>query len=797
MKKRTIVYLGVSFVAIIVATGFSAGEQSARAGGVPPGSDQFAQKVVPFVNQSCAACHNDRLKTGGLTLTNYHDTASMLHDRDVWEAVVKRVRSGEMPPKGLPRPKPETIEAVTKWIESQFEMADRTTPADPGRLTAHRLNRTEYNNAVRDLLGIKFKPGDDFPADDSGYGFDNIGDVLSVSPVLLEKYLNAATKIANIAIPPAGLPRPTQMKFAPEHEIHDEQLVLEHTFDLPADADYDLRAAVGGKKEAFRIHIYLDGQEVRTSDVLIEKEKHRVYETRLRVAYGEHALKALLVPRTPNPEEIETARVLEAKEEAQFRKAVAKHPEDRKELIKQRVLSNPPTYIDFVEVRGPFHPLPPPLPPSYRRIFVCGHAPGQHTDRCVRSNLANFARLAYRRPVAPAEVDKVAALVISAKESGLSLDQAMRIGVETILVSPNFLFRIERDAHPQNPLAVHAIDQYELASRLSYFLWSSMPDEHLMRLADQHRLNDDAVLEGEVARMLKDPKSNALVDNFAGQWLELRNLDSVHPDPDEFADFNNQLRQAMYTETEMFVNAIVRENRSILDFINGNYTFVNERLAKFYGIPGVTGDEFQRVTLDGRERSGVLTQASVLAVTSYPTRTSPVLRGKWILENVLNTPPPPPPPGVGSIDAQGGPLSGTMRQQMEKHRAEPACAGCHARMDPVGFALENYNAVGKWRERDANLPIDASGVLPNGKSFSGSAELKAILASNKDAFAECLTEKLLTYALGRGLEGYDRRAVKQITANLAANDYKFGNLIEGIVNSAPFRMGRGDGGSTQ
>jgi hypothetical protein len=794
MKKRTIVYLGVSCATLVLAIGLSAGEQPA---GTSPGRDPFEQKVLPFVSQNCAVCHNDRLKTGGLTLTKYRDTSGMLHDRDVWEAVVKRTRSGEMPPKGLPRPKSEAVEAVTKWIQSQFEIADRTTPADPGRLTAHRLNRTEYNNTVRDLLGIKFKPGDDFPADDSGYGFDNIGDVLSVSPVLLEKYLNAATKIANIAIPSNSLPRPTQMKFAPEHEIHDEQLILEHTFDLPADADYDLRAAVGGKKEAFRIHLYLDGNEIKTSDVLIEKEKPRLYETRLHIAYGEHAFKALIVPRTATPEEIETARALEAEEEEQFRKAVSKHPEDEKEIKKQRVLSNPPTYIDFVEMRGPFKPLHPPLPPSYRRIFVCGHAPGQHTDQCVRGNLANFARLAYRRPVAPAEVDKVVALVVSAKNSGLNLDQAMRIGVETILVSPNFLFRIERDAQPQNPLAVHSIDQYELASRLSYFLWSSMPDARLMRLADQHRLSDAPVVEGEVARMLKDPKSNALVDNFAGQWLELRNLDSVHPDPNEFPDFSNQLRQAMHTETEMFVKAIVKENRSIMDFIDGNYTFVNERLAKFYGIPGVTGEEFRRVNLDGRERSGVLTQASVLAVTSYPTRTSPVLRGKWILENVLNTPPPPPPPGVGSIDAQGGPLSGTMRQQMEKHRADPACAGCHSRMDPLGFALENYNAVGKWRERDANLPIDASGVFPNGKGFSGSAELKQILASNKDAFAECLTEKLLTYALGRGLEGYDRRAVKQITANLAANDYRFVSLIEGIVNSTPFRLGRGEGGTAQ
>lgn len=322
-----------------------------------------------------------------------------------------------------------------------------------------------------------------------------------------------------------------------------------------------------------------------------------------------------------------------------------------------------------------------------------------------------------------------------------------------------------------------------------------MPDEELLQKAGENHLHGAAELNAQVKRMLQNSKSDALIENFAGQWLELRNLDSIHPDPDEFPAFNAQLRRAMYTESEMFVQSIIREDRSIVDFLDGKYTFLNERLARFYGIPGVSGDQFRRVSLDGMERSGVLTQASVLTVTSYPTRTSPVLRGKWILENVLNAPPPPPPPGVGSIDAKGGPLAGTMRQQMEKHRANPMCASCHTRMDPLGFALENYNAVGQWRTHDAGQPIDASGVLPNGKAFTGSAELKTILAANRDTFAECLTEKLMIYALGRGLEGYDRRAVKQITTKLAANDYRFSALISGIVNSAPFQMGRGEGGS--
>jgi uncharacterized protein DUF1592/uncharacterized protein DUF1588/uncharacterized protein DUF1585 len=367
--------------------------------------------------------------------------------------------------------------------------------------------------------------------------------------------------------------------------------------------------------------------------------------------------------------------------------------------------------------------------------------------------------------------------------------------VEAILVSPQFLYRLEHDPK-SNPGAVHPIGDYELASRLSYFLWSSMPDAQLLQLAAEKRLTQSDVLHAQERRMLLDPKAAALIDNFAGQWLELRNLDSIRPDPVQFPEFDNQLRQAMYTETRTFFASVVQEDHSILDFIDAKYTFLNERLAKFYGIPGVEGNQFRRVELDGTQRSGVLTQASVLAITSYPTRTSPVLRGKWIMENVLNTPPPPPPPGVGSLDEKGGPLSGTMRQQMERHRANPICAGCHVRMDPLGFALENYDAVGHWRTQDASQPIDSTGVLPNGKTFTGSAELKSILAANRNAFAECLTEKMMIYALGRGLEVYDRAATRKIVANLAAHDYRFSILIEGIIDSAPFQLGRADEGST-
>lgn len=776
--------------AIAAATGVWA-QNAQPAKQLAGSSASFDQVVAPFVQQNCAMCHNDRMKTGGLVLTQYHTTAEVMRDRDVWEKVIRRLQTGEMPPKGLPRPKPDSIAAVTGWIEKQFEEADRNAPVDPGHLTAHRLNRAEYNNTVRDLLAVEFKPADDFPADDSGYGFDNIGDVLSVSPVLMEKYLIAAKKIAAEAIPSGGLPKPTRVKFSPEHQFNDEQLSLEHKFEMPAEGDYELRASVSGRKDAFRIGLELDGDPIQTSDVLIDKDKPRGYELRLHIPYGEHLFRAEITPRDPTAAEIVAAQQIAATEQAQFNKQVAAHPEDEAKIKKQHKLANPPTYVDTLEIRGPFNPLPPPLPESYKRIFICGHAPGHHTAECTRTDLAHLARLAYRRPATDTEVAKLGRLVAMAQKNGLSFEQSMRVGVEGILVSPNFLYRIERDPAAGSSSQVHRVSDYELASRLSYFLWSSMPDQELLDIAGEHRLSQSEILHQQVRRMLQDRKSDALVDNFAGQWLELRNLESIHPDPDEFPEFNQRLREAMETETRLFVSSIIHEDPSILDFIDGKYTFVNERLAKFYGIPGVTGDQFRRVSLDGTERSGVLTQASVLSVTSYPTRTSPVLRGKWVLENILNAPPPPPPPGVGSIDAKGGIVSGTMRQQMEKHRADPVCAGCHTRMDPLGFALENYDAIGRWRTHEGPLPIDASGSLPGGKSFNGSAELKHILGSDREAFAECLTEKLLTYALGRGLENYDKPATKKIVAAVVASDYRFSSLINAIVESVPFQMGRG------
>jgi hypothetical protein len=445
--------------------------------------------------------------------------------------------------------------------------------------------------------------------------------------------------------------------------------------------------------------------------------------------------------------------------------------------------------VEYIEVRGPFQVKPAGPSESSRRIFVCS----EHTPECARRILAALAHRAYRRPATGHEVDGLVQFVSMAQKQGDSFEQGVQLALEAVLVSPHFLFRIEHDSKPTDPAAVHSIGDLELASRLSYFLWSSMPDDDLLAAAERKTLRKPGVLEAQVRRMLADPKSRSLVDNFAGQWLQIRNLDTVKPDPERFPGFDGELREAMRQETRLFFEAVVKQDRSILDFIDGKFTYLNARLARHYGIPGVEGDQFRRVDLTGDQRSGILTQASVLTVSSYPTRTSPILRGKWILENILNAPPPPPPPGVPNLNEEAVGTTGTLRQQLEKHRSDQSCAVCHAKLDPLGFGLENYDAIGAWRTMDGKFPVDAAGTLPNGKSFQTPAELKTILKGDREAFTQCLTEKMLTYALGRGLERYDKNAVKSIEGGVAAGDYKFSRLILEIVNSMPFQMRRGDG----
>jgi hypothetical protein len=741
----------------------------------------FEKSVQPFLKTNCFLCHNEKLKVGGLNLEGYHDAKSALQDREVWEKVVQKLRTGQMPPKGRPAPQPEEIATVTQWFELQFARLDRNMKPDSGRVTARRLNRVEYNNTIRDLVGVDFKPAADFPADDSGYGFDNIGDVLSLSPVLMEKYLAAAEKIARRAIVADPPPKPTREKIdhAPvsQEESPARDLMFKHAF--PVEGDYVLRGAAGGPRHALLMTLWLDGRELKTFPIHTDDDTPRVGEMRVHVRAGEHELKATLMHDDSRPDAAPDPEEAKAKDQA-----------DKAKNKKKPVVRRP--FVDRIEINGPYNPHARPLTESHKRIFICGHAPGQHKPGCARLIVAELARRAYRRPVSDEEAGGLVHFVSMAQQNGDSFEQGVRVALEAILVSPHFLFRLESDRDPNNPAIPHHIDDYELASRLSYFLWSSMPDEELLRLAGERKLHKPDVLAAQSQRMLLDAKSAALIDNFAGQWLQLRNLDDLKRDPDRFPNFDDDLRNAMRQETRLFFEAVIHEDRSILDFIDGKFTFLNERLAKHYGIPGITGPEFRRVELTGDERSGVLTQASVLTVSSYPTRTSPVLRGKWVLDNFLNDPPPPPPPGVPNLNESAIGTMASMRQQLEQHRANPACASCHTRMDPLGFGLENYDAIGHWRAQDGKFPIDSTGTLPGGKNFRTPEELKGILRADRDAFAHCLTEKMLTYALGRGLEHYDQPAVNLVCRRLAASDYRFSRLVLEIVKSLPFEMRHGE-----
>jgi mono/diheme cytochrome c family protein len=731
-----------------------------------PGKSQadaatYQKTVAPLLTKYCYGCHNASVKSGNLNLQAYREASAALKDPNVWETVAQKLHAGVMPPPGMPRPKAEDIDAVSRWIHALLEEEDRRHP-DPGRVTAHRLNRFEYNNTIHDLLDLDFRAADDFPADDSGYGFDNIGDVLSLSPVLMEKYLAAAEGIARMAIMADPPMKPSMRRYKTEGA---NQFV--HVFSarhrFPVTAEYELRASLLGRRpqgeQKVRVVFSIDDKKAKVVDHTFTLNRARLFDARVAVPPGDHIVEVEIVD--------DTAR------------------EDPRPGAPQG------NGVEYLEIRGPFQKDPPEMPPSHKLIFSCGHGAGRHTAECLRTDIANLARRAWRRPVSAAEVKKLAGFAKMAQQDGDSFEKAMRLALEAILVSPHFLFRIENDPRATS-LTPHPIGDFELASRLSYYLWSSMPDDELLRFASENRLRKPEVLAEQVKRMLADPKSGRLVENFAGQWLELRNLESVKPDPKRFPEFDDDLRVAMRRETELFFDSIVREDRSILDFIDAKYTFLNERLAKHYGIPGVTGSEFRRVELDGAQRSGILTQASILTVTSYPNRTSPVLRGKFLLENILNSPPPPPPPDAGSLDESQVNLNGTVREQFEQHRNHPQCAGCHVRMDPLGFSFENYDAVGSWRTNEGKFAVDASGKLPDGRKFSGAADLKTILRESQDDFAQCLSEKMLTYALGRGLEKYDRAAIREITRKVADRQYRFSAMILAIAESAPFQMRRGE-----
>jgi mono/diheme cytochrome c family protein len=803
----------------------------------------FAKTVQPFLAAHCLSCHQGKGAAAGLDMQALRPLASLSRERHAWEHVAQKLKSGEMPPKGSPRPPQAQVAAVTRWIEGWYDRADRTGPIDPGRVTARRLNRAEYNNTVRDLLGIDLRPADDFPQDDSGYGFDNIGDVLSLSPVLMERYLAAAEKVTRTAIfgPEAMKPTLAQLRrpgrpIQPATKIPAEYdrtgLTLPNathaTYRFPVEGEYAIKVVLGGERpaasEPMQLALWIDGrklqeraydpQGVASFEIDRQDLAGQSTEFRQRVTGGEHWVAVSIQrlyeglppsyggpnpskrPPPPPPDPNRFARFLEPPPNAtpeqieEFRR----RRERFLERVRMRQQEKSPVNaarVNYVEVAGPYQQAKGPSEPSLRKVFTCGHLHGGHQPGCERKILADFARRAFRRPVTPPEIAPYLRLVADARKQGDSLEEGICVALQAVLVSPHFLFRIERD--PAAPAArAYPIGQHELASRLSYFLWSSAPDDELLRTADRGLLRKPEVLAAQVRRMLQDPKSSALVENFAGQWLELRKLESVKPDRERFTEFDEYLRLSIRRETELFFEHLLREDRSLVEFLDADYSFLNERLARYYGIPGVEGPEFRRVDLKGTHRGGLLTQASILTVSSYSTRTSPVLRGKWILENILNAPPPPPPPNVPVLDETKIGQSASLRQQLEVHRQNPTCASCHNRLDPLGFALENFDAIGGWRTQDGKVPIDPSGSLPDGRTFQGPDDLKRILTADRDAFARCLTEKLLTYALGRGLEASDRSVVKRIASRTAEQKYKFSTLVQEIVTSVPFQMRRGD-----
>jgi mono/diheme cytochrome c family protein len=738
-----------------------------------PAASDFATAGVPFLTKHCVACHGATKKRADLALHVYRDEASVLKDRKRWETVLKMVQAGEMPPPSRKRPAPAEAEAFVRSVHAVFERADRTTRRDPGHITIRRLNRIEYNNTIRDLVGVDFDPAEDFPADDVGYGFDNIGDVLSLSPILMERYLAAAEAIVARAVltePPPPPSRRVASQFLQPRAFRQararglyargDTVYTSHT--LTDTGEYVLRVrggAVPDGKEPARFALLVDDREVKAFEVK-ESARQGTYEAHVNLDPGSHRVVVKMLSDFKAPET----------------------PPD----FTSRDRRPPGVFVGAVELEGPLGWLP----ESHRRIMAC--TSGKSPREQAHEILSRFVCRAYRRPAAPDEIDRLLQLYDASRARGDKFEASIQLALEAGLVSPKFLFRVELDDRPDSK-DTHPIDEYQLASRLAYFLWSTMPDDELSSLAARKQLT--ANLEAQVRRMLKDPKAKALVENFGMQWLQLRNLKTVAPDRKLFPEFDDRLRAAMLEETELFFEAIVREDRSILDLLDGDFTYVNGRLARHYGISGVYGDEFQRVSLAGSQRGGLLTQASILTVTSNPTRTSPVKRGKWVLEQVLGTPPPPPPPNVPELatDAKAQ-LTGSLRQRMEQHRANPSCAVCHNNMDALGFAFENFDAVGAFRARDGTFPIDPSGTLPTGQSFQGPAELKAILKGKKELFSRCLTEKMLTYALGRGVESYDRATVEAINAALARNNYRFSTLVLESVKSEPFRLRRGKDG---
>jgi len=904
----------------------SSGSSNAVAGpanGVAPTYAEFQKSVQPFFSSHCYACHGPDDSEAGVRLDIFTSDDALAKNVSTLEKAEKMLASRKMPPKDEVRPSEDEYHATTGWIDAYTNKFYLSGPIDPGRVTMHRLNRAEYNNTIRDLLSVDYNPADAFPVDDAGFGFDNNSDVLSIAPVLLEKYITAASLslkkalFAEPVLPPpikqfdgataeGDFPKSDPKAVvvgrggsggrAPPNPIG---RVFEYygnvyvDYDFPVDGDYifsfrgygtqgsDGPAKVGfyvdkdqvGKD--FTVNTTIDNAKVQAANPFhVTAGKHRVYlsfrSATLKAEY-EAALKAKneadaaaklaaqnapktdaasTQPAAATPAPANSAPVAAATAPATpaastpvaANNAAAADVKVTDVKVTQPAATNPapanaqgsatpaagsalavasagsagpagsaaparPAFtgrppppksvtgkatvaIIFFSIEGPEAPTPDRMPESYHRIMVAQPSKSVTKAQAAEKIIRNFATRAYRRPVTEDEVKSLLSLYASVDNDKRTLEEDLSVVLQAVLANPNFLFRVEQDPLPNEKGNVHSLTEYELASRLSYFIWSSMPDDELFALAAKGKLR--ANLDAQVDRMLKSPKSQSLVNNFAGQWLRLRQVNNVSPDPNLYPAFDSELRESMLKETQLFFSSIKDEDRDVLDFINANYSFVNGRLAKFYGIDGITGDDFKRVTFPkDSPRGGLITQASVLTLTSYNARTSPVQRGKWVLENLLDAAPPPPPPNVPLLDNEKQ-LTGTLRQQMEQHRANPTCAACHERMDAIGFSLENFDAIGQWRAKDANdVPIDASGSLPDGTTFNGAQQLKQILLLQKDQFCRCLADKLLIYAIGRGTVPSDKRTVDNIVTDMQKHGAKFSSLVKAVAHSDAFQKRSG------
>ncbi|MCA9034218.1 MAG: DUF1592 domain-containing protein [Planctomycetaceae bacterium] len=728
--------------------------------------------AVPFLNKYCVDCHGPDEQSAGITLDGLQSPDQFLTERKNWERVYRMVNAGAMPPSGHdPFPTTDELSSMAEGLYDELYNFDCELEYHAGRPTVQRLNRAEYNNTIRDLFGIDIKPAAEFPQDDVGEGFDNIGDVLSLPPLLMEKYLDAAEKVSEAVIDLRDFSKPQVRKFrGPEltsslgTKADGRGFVMLQTngsvstqFEAPADGRYRIRVECTAHQA---------GPD--KPRMAVRSDEHTLFE--FDIAEG----------RRPewNEQTVDLKKGLQTISAAFLNDFFDANAEDGRKDRNAMVRT--------IEIVGPEGGMEPEWHDVHRRFVTIRPSETVSVQEAASQVLTPILRKAFRRRITEDEVARFASLTDRyVNEMGESYDYGLSIALQAILVSPDFLFRIEPD--PAEGQSERSLTAFEVASRLSYFLWSSMPDDELLTLAENDRLLDHDILRQQIARMLKDEKASSLSANFASQWLNLRNLKDVRPNPDVFPEFDDALRSAMASETEALFRAVVNENRSVDDFLMADFTFVNERLAKHYGISGVSGDGFVRVSLDGTNRAGVLTHASILTLTSNPARTSPVKRGKWIMENILGEAPPPPPPAVPELEATAKASPGlSLREQLALHRADPGCASCHKTMDPLGLGLENFDAVGRWRETDGDKAVDASGELPSGEKFQGSLELMGILNARKQQFHRALTERMMVYALGRGLEYYDKCVVDETVKTMNQHGNRFSSLIEGIVLSDSF-----------